>query len=545
MTDHSQRMRELKRALEPVRSIFQLSEKQRRHRIPKWVRRDAKLKAKEASRRIGTIMRQGAGLLMDGQLREFFHEFNNRLGQFGPESMPTSFNVLEAFLAYEDDPVYFGLRPEHDHLFSFSDFVDFVTSADAPREPFKAAYNYQEGHIYSFNLYDDPHDLTFSSTPGREFGVGGVSLIRHGSEISLLLVAGALADLAKESGTLPEFEAAVPYPGKENITPSPDRNRRAEQLGSYRDLWKTIVLVRFDLASETQQVRYLLRDCGDYYAVATDDVSIFPGLVNDSERQTLAEMAGELSQHDVLFEICKTALLLQEYFRFKLTLVREERVPSPSSQGDKQPQPRRVKKGSAYSSRVIFRTVSALRVVNPPARAIRRFSAPRFRVEVDGFWRRLRPGRTGHNARGDVVEGRTWVRDHLRWRDLPERPIEVLVKSRVSIARATVEAEKLAKELARGDSRSSVPDSSGPVESGVSRDEAYRQRMLLTKRIRWAVFQRDDFRCRACGADAASDVGVRLDVDHITPISRGGKTEESNLQTLCSNCNNGKGDLIG
>ena len=79
------------------------------------------------------------------------------------------------------------------------------------------------------------------------------------------------------------------------------------------------------------------------------------------------------------------------------------------------------------------------------------------------------------------------------------------------------------------------------VTSTVSRQAAYTERRKLTSRLRWRIFIRDDFRCVLCGADAAEDNAVRLEVDHILPIVSGGKTETDNLKTLCSKCNNGKG----
>src|SRR5216683_2707298 len=33
---------------------------------------------------------------------------------------------------------------------------------------------------------------------------------------------------------------------------------------------------------------------------------------------------------------------------------------------------------------------------------------------------------------------------------------------------------------------------------------------------------------------------INLEMDHIVPVSKGGKTEESNLQTLCRRCNRAK-----
>lgn len=71
----------------------------------------------------------------------------------------------------------------------------------------------------------------------------------------------------------------------------------------------------------------------------------------------------------------------------------------------------------------------------------------------------------------------------------------------------------------------------------------YEQRRLMTDSLRYNVMQRDGFRCVLCGATAKED-GVKLHVDHITPISKGGKTEIANLRTLCERCNLGKGSKI-
>lgn len=62
-------------------------------------------------------------------------------------------------------------------------------------------------------------------------------------------------------------------------------------------------------------------------------------------------------------------------------------------------------------------------------------------------------------------------------------------------------------------------------------------------RLRFIVMQRDSFKCRICGASPAIDPSVILHVDHILPYSKGGETTMNNLQTLCSKCNLGKGDL--
>jgi 5-methylcytosine-specific restriction endonuclease McrA len=62
----------------------------------------------------------------------------------------------------------------------------------------------------------------------------------------------------------------------------------------------------------------------------------------------------------------------------------------------------------------------------------------------------------------------------------------------------------------------------------------------ISTRTRALVFERDEFRCRRCGA--GPDDGARLVVDHVVPVARGGTGELANLQTLCEPCNQGKQD---
>lgn len=68
------------------------------------------------------------------------------------------------------------------------------------------------------------------------------------------------------------------------------------------------------------------------------------------------------------------------------------------------------------------------------------------------------------------------------------------------------------------------------------------EKRTIPLKLRLKVFQRDNFKCAYCGASPAVDPNIQLHIDHIVPFSKGGKTELSNLQTLCQNCNWGKGN---
>ncbi|QUR69975.1 HNH endonuclease [Mycobacterium spongiae] len=65
------------------------------------------------------------------------------------------------------------------------------------------------------------------------------------------------------------------------------------------------------------------------------------------------------------------------------------------------------------------------------------------------------------------------------------------------------------------------------------------ERNRMTASLRYQVLSRDGSRCQQCGANPQTR-GVTLHVDHIVPVSKGGKTEMGNLQTLCEFCNLGK-----
>ena len=62
-------------------------------------------------------------------------------------------------------------------------------------------------------------------------------------------------------------------------------------------------------------------------------------------------------------------------------------------------------------------------------------------------------------------------------------------------------------------------------------------RQPIPRKLRHQVFQRDNYRCRECGA---TNKQTRLHVDHIKPVAKGGTNDLSNLQTLCEECNRAK-----
>lgn len=65
------------------------------------------------------------------------------------------------------------------------------------------------------------------------------------------------------------------------------------------------------------------------------------------------------------------------------------------------------------------------------------------------------------------------------------------------------------------------------------------ERGFVSNKVRFDIYKRDGYRCRRCGI---RDDGANLEIDHIKPIAKGGKSTYDNLQTLCKRCNREKGD---
>lgn len=79
------------------------------------------------------------------------------------------------------------------------------------------------------------------------------------------------------------------------------------------------------------------------------------------------------------------------------------------------------------------------------------------------------------------------------------------------------------------------------VELHRSTKRLVRHPRTITPKERFSVFKRDGYRCRICGL-SADDEGVVLNLDHIVPVIKGGRSNLENLWTLCFKCNAGKSD---
>lgn len=71
-------------------------------------------------------------------------------------------------------------------------------------------------------------------------------------------------------------------------------------------------------------------------------------------------------------------------------------------------------------------------------------------------------------------------------------------------------------------------------------EEEKPKRKPIKPSLRFEILKRDNYRCQMCGVTAKH--GAALEIDHITPVAKGGANDADNLQVLCRECNAGKSD---
>jgi hypothetical protein len=101
---------------------------------------------------------------------------------------------------------------------------------------------------------------------------------------------------------------------------------------------------------------------------------------------------------------------------------------------------------------------------------------------------------------------------------------------------AYFDVEEINEIISRLDQRNGKFYLNDDIWQSISRVE----RGKVSNKMRFAIYKRDGYRCRICGRKTDD-----LEIDHIYPIAKGGKTTYDNLQTLCHKCNAKKSDQVG
>lgn len=371
-----------------------------------------KVMAEMAYSRVLLQSENGAGLQMDQSLREFLIEYNSRAIEHGMDSMPSNFNVLEAFFDFIEYPAMFSLRPEIDHLFSMPSLIDYATAEAVSEKISELVIGMQDSIIYSYNVCSSLEDQLFSVSGGTDFAVGGISLVKHDRELSVMMLCGERSEFPKVTSEAKRINKLI-NAGKNLIFkrpfgPDPDLKPEAVPLLESKSFARRLVLARIDLDTNTFEARYLLLDLGNNYTVLTDDFAC--GL----SVSTLTDIAQRLDKYEALFHALKVMLQLPCFFKQNDAMVRKEKR---ETELDGKWRTTQVVKARSYATShdaVRARKVFVLDQVGDVA-DLALFVPPHVEINNKGRWKKLRHDQIGTDKNGRPVHGRTWVEERATW----------------------------------------------------------------------------------------------------------------------------------
>ena len=390
--------------------------------------------------------KSGAGYPIDKQLREYLLGYNDRHLGHGLTTLPSSFGVFEGFCEFwvNEPASCFTIRSEKDHLFSLSDFLDFATNAERHSDAIRSLLELDDGIIYNFTPVGDLRDLAFLHAESSPFLIAGFTMVRHGEQLHWAMIGGPICDLVEETRKLRMNPASQnsreKKPGATSyIDSDPNIEIWAEPLVGTEDVWKTIVFGLFSLRSEKHEIRAIAKDYASCYDVTMDDPDSFgiqdPDDLSQQQRNDLATIISRLDDNRLLFEIAETCFQLPAYFASHSARIREIRKDTAIAKMSSAERPRIL--NAASEKRPLFRTIASLDVVDPGSpTVVRAYSPPRYKIEVDGFWRKIDPKLFGKDIFGTPVVGRTWVKGHLPWRDRLECPSTLFIRRSIASVRA-------------------------------------------------------------------------------------------------------------
>jgi hypothetical protein len=357
----------------------------------------------------------GSGFLMANLLREFFMEYAQRIVYHSVHSLPTSFNVVESFLHLRRDTWFWEIREETEHLLSLADYFDWYGQHESQLSAMMLSNVLKNARVYSYNFVNNQNADTLR-TAESGLVIAGASLIRHKTELSLMVLAGESPPNPPDSeiGTGTDYR---PMKHKEELTPASDLSTKDRYLDRYASGFpgysRVIVLIRLDLDDGRYNVRYVNLDVGNGYHVLSDDVHLLDDFDPISRAGQEKDWRAGLERYKSLLAAA-TSLI---YLPVALTRPDAEKSDTQVATELATMQEEQTFKdavailGSNYCK--LQRTVTSVRSKAKQDPGPEKLKAPQFKS--DGYWKKLPPGQVGQDQYGKSIVGMSWVTRTDAW----------------------------------------------------------------------------------------------------------------------------------
>lgn len=423
-------------------------------------RRNALKMIKDEQKRMENIILaqrlSGAGYPIDSFLRATLDEVNKECLSGADIPYRNIWDVFSGFLVREKGKVtdIMALKPERDHAFNADDFFAHANEGEVRDNTLSKLYALPEDIIHNYSALGDVREFAFHDEDGVRVVMSGASFLRQGDRLYWIVVGGPIEDLE----ALTDERRAMLAQAEEDVrraNPMASEQQledilmpKAMPLAGTDDVWMTATMGLFNLKTSSHEIRLFMRDWKVSQSIFSDHFPDRYAAEYDSNpgiKRMVDKAVAEVEKNSLLFDIAEAAFSLPAYFAARVGLVGNREIETGLSTGKLHE--RKLGMKAPPQMRVTKRSVATLdfgRV--PPGEHV--YAPPRFQVEVDGFWRRLRPGAIGKDADGGQVTGMTWVKGHARWKDRPPKVGVVYIKSPIgdAIVRARRKAEEVGGE---------------------------------------------------------------------------------------------------
>lgn len=384
--------------------------------------REIKKRYKLAFAMLQCNMLNGSGLLMARILREQLYEASHRIWNFGIHALPSQFNIFEAFFDFNSSLLSLGLLGEHEFLLHLDDFLRWYGNNRKvcfDRGVLKIAM--REGEVYSFNMVNGPCLVTIP-IEGATLVVGGVSLVRHGDQITCVVLLGENPP-AIEDNDIPAagknlFEGvAILEEDKKPLFQWLDNTHSVEDryLNEFPGYARVHLLQRFDLRSWSNECWYLARDNGHSFDVFTNDRDVLCDLPMKYKDEISAKSTQVFQRYTPVVSMGAALVYLPVAFTDEDKFIHDKMFRTDLKEHIASPFVRLVRKNGFERLVQFDRKIGCLATSKSSMREESEFPAPDFEYKKDGYWKVLDKGDIGEDEEGNPISGKTWVSRSTSW----------------------------------------------------------------------------------------------------------------------------------
>lgn len=374
----------------------------------------------DTGRKIVSIqMANGIDKSNENTIRHYLAEYARRFVKSGPNSFPLSFNVLEPFFVFNHhNSIVQLIEEEESYGISLLDFLDFSTEPSFDIGEIDLFENIPEKLIYHFS-FTDFDEYNFSNSHGKTFLISGVSLVRQGNEVSILMQAGESFDKQEaqdyfKENTRESLEKGI-NPSKRalGVEVFPEGEPKVVPFEGREDLWLHSVGVLVDIETKSIDIRHIARDDNLTYAIISDDLSSI--LIDESEsnkernKEFIENQLQELNNYAAVFDFAMYCLALTNYIFENETRIVEVTYETKLSSFLEGPITKRKYRHVPSKYKIHAKPFYYLETASQQVFESKELENASFKIDKSGYWKRIGFDENGFDKKGRKVVGKTWV----------------------------------------------------------------------------------------------------------------------------------------